>query len=172
MSQRKGERHVVRTLIIVAACVLGGLFLCSVSVLTIGAREQVMNFRVEGRAMEPTHHSGDYVTISKLARRPARSDVVVFHYPQDESRDFIKRVIALPGESVEVRGGIVYVDGKALEEPYVREPASYAFPPETVPAGQYFVLGDNRNNSSDSHVWGFVPEKNIVGKVWFKYWPL
>lgn len=103
---------------------------------------------------------------------PRRGDIVVFRYPKDPTRDFIKRVVALPGETVEVRAGIVYVNNQRLEEPYVLENPSYSRPPEVVPPEHYFVLGDNRNNSSDSHVWGPVPSENIVGKAWLTYWPL
>ena len=103
---------------------------------------------------------------------PQRGDIVVFHYPRDPSRDFIKRVVALPGEIIEVRAGIVYVNNGLLEEPYVLENPSYSRPPEVVPEDEYFVLGDNRNNSSDSHVWGPVPLSKIVGKAWLTYWPV
>jgi signal peptidase I len=106
-----------------------------------------------------------------LFTQPARGDVIVFRYPKDPSRDFIKRVIAVPGDTVEIRPGVVIINDKTLPEGYVSAPPNYAMQPETVPAGNYFVLGDNRNNSSDSHVWGLVPEGNIIGKAWVSYWP-
>jgi signal peptidase I len=165
-------------------------------------RSVVQNFKVEGRSMEPTLESGQYLLINKAvywrldteALRsafafqrdtanghtnrpvyvfgpPQRGDIVVFRYPKDLSRDFIKRIIALPGETVEIRGGKVFVNGVALKEEYVRDNPSYVFEPTKVPPGHYFVLGDNRNNSSDSHVWGMVPEENVIGRAWVRYWP-
>lgn len=102
---------------------------------------------------------------------PERGDIIVFRYPKEPSRDFIKRVIGVPGDMVEIKNGVVYVNGKPLHEDYTADPPSYFQPAERVPEGNYFVLGDNRNNSSDSHVWGLVPEENIIGKAWFSYWP-
>lgn len=102
---------------------------------------------------------------------PSRGDIIVFRFPRDPSRDFIKRVVALPGEQVEIRAGVVYINGKKLNEPYVLENPTYSREISVVPPENYFVLGDNRNNSSDSHVWGPVPLENVVGKAWFSYWP-
>lgn len=102
---------------------------------------------------------------------PGRGDVIVFSYPPDPSRDFIKRVIAVPGEVVEIRNGTVFIDGRPLEENYEADRPNYSLPPTPVPPGHYFVLGDNRNNSSDSHVWGMVPAENIKGRAWITYWP-
>ena len=102
---------------------------------------------------------------------PDRGDIIVFRFPRDPSRDFIKRVVGLPGEQVEIRAGVVYINGKKLNEPYILENPTYSRESSLVPPGNYFVLGDNRNNSSDSHVWGSVPLENIVGKTWFSYWP-
>ena len=102
---------------------------------------------------------------------PQRGDIIVFRYPKDPSRDFIKRVIAVPGDVVEVRNGVVYVNWQALKEDYTAAAPNYPFAAERVPPGNYFVLGDNRNNSSDSHVWGLVPEGNIIVKAWLSYWP-
>jgi signal peptidase I len=111
-----------------------------------------------------------------LFRGPRRGDVVVFKAPTEArnapERDFIKRIIGLPGETVEVRNGAVYVDGKPMDEPYISEKPSYSCGPVVVPNGQYYVLGDNRNNSSDSHSWGFLPKENIIGQAWLTYWPL
>ncbi|MBI4503942.1 MAG: signal peptidase I [Chloroflexi bacterium] len=162
-------------------------------------RTVVQNFKVDGQSMEPTLYGGQYLLINKAVywrvdgdllaqvlsdrpratdggiyvfQAPSRGDVVVFRFPRDESRDFIKRVIGLPGETVEARGGTIYVNGAPLREPYVKEPPAYPLPPTRVPPGHYFVLGDNRNNSSDSHSWGVVPEDNIVGRAWMRYWPL
>lgn len=163
-------------------------------------RAVVQNFKVEGRSMEPTLESGQYLLINKAlywrfdteALRsafafqretpsldrpvyvfgpPQRGDVVVFRFPKDLSRDFIKRIIALPGETVEIRGGKVYLNGVALKEDFLREHPNYVYEPTKVPPGNYFVLGDNRNNSSDSHVWGMVPEENMIGRAWVRYWP-
>ncbi len=103
---------------------------------------------------------------------PQRGDIIVFRYPKDTSRDFIKRVIGVPGDVVEIRNGLVYVNGQALDERYIAAPPNYPMAPERVPPGNFFVLGDNRNNSSDSHVWGLVPESDIIGKAWFSYWPV
>jgi len=102
---------------------------------------------------------------------PQRGDIIVFRYPKEPSRDFIKRVIAVPGDVVEIRNGVVYINGEPLREDYTAAAPSYPMAPERVPPGSYFVLGDNRNNSSDSHVWGLVPEGNIIGKAWLSYWP-
>ncbi len=106
---------------------------------------------------------------------PGRGDVVVFKSPdsvpgQPES-DFIKRVIGLPGETVEVRDGIVFIDGEPLDEPYILQQPNSVYPPTTVPPDHYFVLGDNRNNSRDSRNIGMVPKENIIGKAWLTYWP-
>ncbi len=161
-------------------------------------RAVVQNFKVEGQSMEPTLYNGQYLLINKalywqldlqplsdllpqlvqsegekvnLFRPPARGDVVVFRAPQSPDRDFIKRVIGLPGERVEIRDGRVLINGRTLNEPYISEPPRYEMPPLVVPDGSYFVLGDHRNNSSDSHVWGVVPRENIVGAAWISYWP-
>jgi len=108
-------------------------------------------------------------------RAPERGDIIVFRAPEqtpgEPERDFIKRIIGLPGETVEVRDCAVYVDGGALEEPYILEKPAYTFPPDVVPPGHFFVLGDNRNNSSDSHSWGMLPKENIIGQAWLSYWP-
>ncbi|MBI2863930.1 MAG: signal peptidase I [Chloroflexi bacterium] len=155
---------------------LGCLFLCLclAVVLPSGSflffRQAVQNFKVAGKSMEPNYHEGDYYFVNKLARNPARLDVVVLRYPRDESRYFMLRVIGLPGERIQVRDGQLYIDGNRLDEPFIAEKPKYAFGPLVVPQSQFFVLGDNRNNSADSHVWGFLPERNIVGKVWLKYW--
>jgi signal peptidase I len=103
---------------------------------------------------------------------PERGDVIVFRYPRDPSRDFIKRVIAVPGDTIEIVNGDVFVNGVRLNEPYITNPGNYSVDKQIVPGGQYFVLGDNRNNSFDSHVWSFLPEENIIGQAMVTYWPL
>ena len=132
------------------------------------------NFRIEGFSMEPNFHDGQYLFVNKLEyalHPPERGDVVVFLPPNQTARDFIKRVIGLPGERVEIVDGVIYIGGVVLREPYPLNPGSYSFGPVTVAEGEYFVLGDNRNNSSDSHSWGMLPEKKIIGKAWISYWP-
>jgi signal peptidase I len=129
-------------------------------------------FRIEGHSMLPTLLEGEYVIINKLSYYlddPDRGDIIVLHFPNDRSRDFIKRLVGLPGDQVEVSDGVVKVNGIALEEPYINAEPSYNGSWQ-VPEGQYFVLGDNRNNSSDSHNWSFLPREDIVGKAWVIYW--
>jgi len=135
----------------------------------------VQNFRIEGSSMEPNLHDGQYLIIEKLSYRfgdPQRGDVIVFHYPMNPQRDFIKRIIGLPGETVQVRRGQVFVSGQVMTEPYRPMEPTYNWGPEAVGPGQYFVLGDNRNNSSDSHSWGMLPRNLIIGRAWLIYWPL
>lgn len=140
-----------------------------------GVRLGVQNFRVEGLSMQPTLQSNQYLLVNKTAYmfgEPQRGDIVVFRSPQDPRRDLIKRIVALPGEEVEVRGGVVYVDDTALEEPYILDRPQYLFNKRKVPENEYFVLGDNRNNSSDSHVWDWLPRASLIGRAWVSYWPV
>ncbi len=110
-----------------------------------------------------------------LFRGPKRGDVVVFRSltqpTSGPERDFIKRVIGLPGETVEVRDCTVFIDGEPLDEPYISEKPVYSYGPDVVPPDHLFVLGDNRNNSSDSHSWGALPKENLIGQAWLIYWP-
>jgi signal peptidase I len=136
----------------------------------------VQNFRIEGYSMEPTLHQDQFLIVNKLlyqlpGRDPERGDIVVFEYPRAPDRDFIKRVIGLPGDTVEVRQGQVFINDQPIQEPYISAPPTYSWGPRMVSEGEYFVLGDNRNNSSDSHTWGFLPKANIIGKAWVSYWP-
>lgn len=129
-------------------------------------------FRIESVSMEPNLVEGEYVIVDKVSymlHPPERGDIVVFEKPNQP--DLIKRVIGLPGETVEVHDGRVWVDGVALDEPYIANPPNYTMPARLIEPDQYFMLGDNRSNSSDSHLWGTVPLKDIVGRAWLIYWP-
>lgn len=146
--------------------------------------------RVEGYSMVPTLDNGEYVLISRLSYVTGnyqRGDIIVFRPPMypdisywqrlfglpgfdDQYEDYIKRIIGLPGETVKIENGTVYISDVPLVEPYIEAPPDYSNV-WTVPEGQLFVLGDNRNNSADSHAWGFLPEKNILGKALLVYWP-
>ena len=129
-------------------------------------------FRIESVSMQPNLYEGEYVIVDKISytlSTPQRGDIIVFE--KVGQPDLIKRVIGLPGDTVEVRPGQVLVNGTPLTEPYIANPPNYAFGPVHVEPGRYFVLGDNRINSSDSHVWGTVPRETIVGRAWIIYWP-
>jgi signal peptidase I len=128
--------------------------------------------RVENISMQPTLHEGEFILVNKLAYRLGsveRGDIVIFHH--DATDDYIKRVIGLPGDKVEVRGEQVYINGHMLSEKYIAASPRYTGAWE-VPEGQLFVLGDNRNQSFDSHNWGFVPLDRVVGRALVVYWPL
>ena len=162
-------------------------------IMFVAVRSVAHNYRVEGSSMIPTFQNGQLLIVNRLAYRtfdlgwipvigrdhwqpfgaPRHGDVIVFiAQTNPKERDFIKRVVALPGQTVEVRDGRVRVDGVAYEEPYIEAPPSYAFPPAVVPQGKLFVLGDNRNNSLDSHIIGMVSESAVLGRVDLRYWPL
>ena len=170
----------------------------------------VQNFRVQGHSMQPTLEGDEYLMVNKLeyfrvdmqrlsrlvpfwsveaeeknyapfAHPPRRGDVIVFHAPREPGKDFVKRIVGLPGEKVEINAGPIYINGDLLDEPYLSRSqltGSMECTPTlehnncTLQEGQYFVLGDNRGSSNDSRNWGPVAVKDIVGKVWFVYWPL
>jgi signal peptidase I len=125
-------------------------------------------------SMEPAMVPGDRILVNRMAYRywaPARGDIVVFAYPRDPSRTFVKRVIALEGETVELKGNQVYVNGQLVQEPYLK-PGDYPpFEAETIPKENVFVLGDNRNQSGDSREWGVLPRNYLIGKAWLIYYP-
>ena len=159
----------------------------------------VQNFRVEGPSMEPTLEEDQHLLVNKLVflrpdfgalagllplvsadhsapayafRAPRRGDIVVFRFPGDTSRDFVKRVVGVPGDTVEIKSGEVFVNGAPLHEPYVINRDRGNEGPVAVPEESYYVLGDNRRASQDSRDWGTVPAENIVGRGWLRYWPL
>jgi signal peptidase I len=142
-------------------------------VLYFGINAVSVRVRVDGFSMNPTLQDGEYILINRLAYKlgdPVRGDIVVFRFPMDPNQDLIKRVIGLPGESITVQDGKVMIDGIPLEEPYIAAPPIYN-DTWVVPEGQLFVLGDNRNESKDSHEWGFLPLENVVGRAILIYWP-
>ena len=169
-------------------------------ILFTALQATVQNYRVEGFSMQPTLEQGQYLLVNKLAyyhvdkanlsrylplvhaedgevlyvsRPPERGEVIVFRFPEDLTRNFVKRIIAVPGDTVEIRHGKVYVNGERVEEPYLQEPpTSTVMERKVVVPGEYFVLGDNRLHSNDSRSWGSVPLENIIGRVWISYWPL
>ncbi len=144
-------------------------------------RFAVQNFNIEGHSMEPSLHDQELILVDKwtyLFHPPSRGDVIVFIAPPQPSQDYIKRVIGIPGDVITIQNTTVIVDGVALKETYV-DPRNQGTTYEdrhivnmVVPPNDYFVLGDNRANSSDSRVWGFVPKQNIIGRAALVYWPL
>ena len=137
-------------------------------------RFAVENYRIEGYSMEPNFHDGQFLLVSRLNYlfgQPQRGDVVIFQYPLNPKKNFIKRIIGLPGEKVQIKAGKIYINDVRIPEPYPYNFADYDWGPVTVGPDEYFVLGDNRPESSDSHSWGMLPAKNIIGKAWVSYWP-
>jgi signal peptidase I len=137
-------------------------------------RLTMQSYTVVMSSMEPNFYQGDCIMVNKVSYRssgPQRGEVIVFNPPFDSRHPFIKRAIGLPGEIVEVRDGSVFVNGVALDEEYVMAPPNYTMPATAVPENEYFVLGDNRNNSNDSRTGWMVPRDNVIGRAWFVYWP-
>ncbi|NEQ26893.1 MAG: signal peptidase I [Microcoleus sp. SIO2G3] len=154
----------------------------SALVLALGIRHFVAEARyIPSESMVPTLEVNDRLIVEKVSyhfHSPERGDIIVF-WPTEELRRqnpslrdaFIKRVIGLPGEKVEVRAGKVFINDQPLSENYTEAPPEYQWGPQTIPPDSYLVLGDNRNNSYDSHFWGFVPRQNIIGHAVFRFWP-
>lgn len=149
--------------------------------MALGIHTFVAELRyIPSESMEPTLEVGDRLLVEKLSYRfhlPQRNDLVVFKAsPELEAQnlhdDLIKRVVDLPGDVVQIHDGQTFINGKVIAEPYVKEKPAYNYGPVTVPQHQYFVLGDNRNHSYDSHLWGFVPEQNIIGRTLLRAYPL
>jgi len=163
---------------------------CISFLLALALRVLIVEPRyIPSLSMYPTFDVGDQLAVEKVTKRlrpMLRKEVIVFH-PPDKFRDImsasygrdstktkealIKRVVALEGEEVKIRAGKLYVNGEAQEEPYINENAEYEYGPFVVPKGNVFVLGDNRNQSMDGHIWGFLPKENVVGRAVFTYWP-
>lgn len=132
------------------------------------------SFIVVGVSMEPSFYNGQRLLVSKVVYRihePARGDVIVFQPVDSKQGDYIKRIIALPGDTVEIKRGAVYINDSRLNEPYIKKSPKYTIKQQKVPENSYFVLGDNRNNSNDSHNGWVVPRQKIVGKGWLTIWP-
>jgi signal peptidase I len=177
-----------------------GQAVVTTAVLVVALHSAIQNFRVDGISMQPAFAGGQALVVDRSAYfhientllgqlwpttrqgsvrylfgGPQRGDVVIFRAPPQPDTDYIKRVIGLPGESILIRDGRVFVNGSMLQEPYVEFPADYSFPGDmqavTVPDRTYFVLGDNRPESFDSHTGWVVPVDNLVGRAWVRYWP-
>lgn len=150
-----------------------GITLILAVVIFLGLQATVSSSVVIGSSMEPDFHNGQRLVVSKVSyhfREPERGDVITFHSPNSQE-DFIKRVIGLPGDTVGIKGGEVYVNGSPLDEPYIADSPEYTFYEQEVPQDSYFVLGDNRNNSNDSHNGWMVPRQNVIGSAWLSIWP-
>lgn len=142
----------------------------------------VQPHKVIGASMDTTFHDGEYVLTDKISYRfhiPTKGDVIVFKAPRNPDFDYIKRIIAIPGDTVSIKDGYVYVNEQQLNENYIKSetiilPGQYLKEGQELRLGEdeYFVLGDNRSHSSDSRQWGTVPRKDIIGKAFFRYWPL
>jgi signal peptidase I len=135
----------------------------------------IQSYTVVMSSMEPNLKQGECIMVNKVTYHssgPQRGQVIVFNPPFDSEYPFIKRVIGLPGETVEIKDGNVFINGTAMDEDeYIEDRPNYTMSAITVPENEYFVLGDNRNNSNDSHTGWTVPRDNIIGKAWFIYWP-
>lgn len=158
----------------------GAKTIVTAAILAFGIRTFVAEARyIPSSSMEPTLQINDRLIVEKISyhlKNPERGDIVVFNPPdalirQNFKDAFIKRIIGIPGDKVEVYNGIVFINGQAIKESYIAQKPNYRFGPVTVPEGQYLVLGDNRNNSYDSHYWGFVPKEKLIGRAAVRFWP-
>lgn len=144
-------------------------------VIFLVIRVGVQNYRIEGQSMEPNFHNGEYLLVNKLAYRLGsfeRGDVIVFHYPNDPTKDYIKRVVGLPGDTVEIRDARLFVNNIAVEEPYAHMPMMRDAPPTLVEPDHLYVLGDNRPASADTRSWGLLDQELVIGQAWLTIYPL
>jgi signal peptidase I len=151
-----------------------GLTILIAVVVFVCLRLTVQSYEVVMSSMEPNFYEGEYIMVNKVSYHsagPQRGDVIVFDPPFDSPHPFIKRVIGLPGETVEIKEGKVVIDDIPLEEEYIMASPTYTMSATEIPENEYFVLGDNRNGSNDSHNGWTVPRDNIIGRAWFTYWP-
>ena len=142
-------------------------------VLYFGINAVSARVRVDGFSMRPTLQDGEYILVNKLAYKfsePQRGDIIVFIFPVNPEEDLIKRIIGIPGDTVTVQDGVLSVNGTVVDEPYINAPPAYNGTWQ-VPEGNLFVLGDNRNDSRDSHQWGLLPMQNVIGRSVLIYWP-
>jgi signal peptidase I len=156
----------------ISLCILGTLALLAVSCSPL-RKAVILPVKVEGIAMKPALNDGDRIVIDRGFEKLERGDIVIFYYPFDQSKSYIKRIIGLPNERVETRKGKVLVNGKDIEEGYVEPVNNQSLRSQkevTVPADSFYVMGDNRDNSNDSRSWGPLPRKLIYGKFVGKYY--
>ena len=149
------------------------LTLLIAAIIVVSFRITLQTFGIFMDSMEPNFHEGQRLLVNKavyIFDEPQRGDVIIFHAPNRDG-DYIKRVIGVPGDTIEVHNGNVYVNEVKLDEPYIKDPPGYTTEEQKIPEGQYFVLGDNRNNSNDSHRGWLVPRESIIGKAWLSTWP-
>jgi signal peptidase I len=162
---KKGT-HLIRELIETIALTL---------LIFLVIRFAAQSFRVDGESMEPGLHTDEFVLVDKMSytfQSPQRGDVIVFHYPLDTRKDFIKRIIGLPGDTIRITSTGVLVDGQALHEPYISHPFNFGSNTWKLGPDQFFVMGDNRDNSLDSRSWGPLDRNYIIGKAVAVYWPV
>ncbi len=158
--------HLIRELIETIALTL---------IIFLVIRFAAQSFRVDGASMEPGLHTDEFVIVDKMSylfQAPQRGDVIVFHYPRDTSKDFIKRIIALPGDTIRITSNSVIVDGQTLHEPYISHPSNFENNTWKLGRDQFFVMGDNRENSLDSRSWGLLDRSYIIGRAVAVYWPV
>jgi signal peptidase I len=144
-------------------------------VIVLIIRVFILNTEVNMPSMQNTLFAGQRLLVLRTINNfnfPNRGDIIILHPPIAPESEYVKRLIGIPGDKVEIKEGKVYLNDIPLDEPYIKQPPNYTFGPFIVPEDNYFVLGDNRNNSMDSHTGWTVTQKNIVGKVWLRYWPL
>ena len=145
------------------------------AVIWLAVNFATARYVVDGQSMEPNLHTGPFLIVSRLAYKfgtPQRGDIIVFDFPGNPADDYVKRIIGLPGDTVTIQEGQIFVNDNRLEEPYLPDERMMPFQGRwVVPQDSYFVLGDNRAHSSDSRSWGMLPQDAIIGKAWLSYWP-
>jgi signal peptidase I len=164
---KKGKKSMIRELLetVISAGVIAFIIITFIGQVTV----------VRGASMEPTLYNNERLIANKISYRfesPKRSEIIIFKPPLEIKRNYIKRIIGIPGDKIEIIKGEIYLNDNKLEENYIEYNSYEDVSAILVPDDSFFVLGDNRSNSSDSRYWGFVPRKNVVGKAWVVFWPL